>query len=143
MENEKKEFHIELDNPVEEPEKVEDINTTDEDKKLIVNGENAEHIIRDGKGILILKRPIEIDGEMTNRIYFNLDSVSPMKFREIVKKVEVKNRRPFIGQPDNDIDIQSELFAEAANIPAIKMRTEFSLKDFETACSVVRYFFAS
>lgn len=143
MENEKKEFHIELDNPVEEPEKVEATNTTDEDKDLIVNADNAERIIQDGKGILILKRPVEIDGEMTDRLYFNINSISPLKFREIVKRIEMKNRRPFIGQPANDIDVQSEIFAEAANIPAIKMRTEFSLKDFETACTVVRYFLAS
>ena len=129
MENEKKEFHIELDNPVEEPEKVEATNTTDEDKDLIVNADNAERIVQDGKGILILKRPIEIDGEMADRLYFNINSISPLKFREIVKRIEMKNRRPFIGQPANDIDVQAEVFAEAANIPVIKMRTEFSLKE--------------
>ena len=109
---------------------------------LVVNAENAMEIIKTGKGVLELSKPTDIGGEKVSSIYFDLSSVSAMKYRGIIKKVERQNRMQ-IPDPSKDIDVQMEIFAEASDIPVAELKTAITMKDLSQIETVVYYFLAA
>ena len=109
---------------------------------LIVNAENAAEIIRTGKGILELSKPTEIGGKTVSSIFFDLSGISAMKYRGIVKKIERQNRMQ-IPDPSKDIDVQTEIFAEAAGIPVAELKGSITMKDLSQIETVVYYFLAA
>ena len=106
---------------------------------LKVNGENAEAIIANGKGLFELSKPIDIDGKKSNSIYFDLSSITPRKYRDIVKGIEKKNRTP-IAQPASDMDVQIAVFSEASGVPVAILLSDLSIKDMNQICTVVYAF---
>ena len=109
---------------------------------LVVNAENAMEIIKTGKGVLELSKPTDIGGKKGSSIYFDLSSVSAMKYRGIIKKVERQNRMQ-IPDPSKDIDVQMEIFAEASDIPVAELKTAITMKDLSQIETVVYYFLAA
>jgi hypothetical protein len=109
---------------------------------LVVNAENAMEIIKTGKGVLELSKPTDIGGKKVSSIYFDLSSVSAMKYRGIIKKVERQNRMQ-IPDPSKDIDVQMEIFAEASDIPVAELKTAITMKDLSQIETVVYYFLAA
>lgn len=109
---------------------------------LVVNAENAMEIIKTGKGVLELSKPTDIGGKKVSSIYFDLSSVSAMKYRGIIKKVERQNRMQ-ISDPSKDIDVQMEIFAEASDIPVAELKTAITMKDLSQIEMVVYYFLAA
>lgn len=109
---------------------------------LVVNAENAMEIIKTGKGVLELSKPTDIGGKKVSSIYFDLSSVSAMKYRGIIKKVERQNRTQ-ISDPSKDIDVQMEIFAEASDIPVAELKTAITMKDLSQIEMVVYYFLAA
>lgn len=119
-----------------ENETAEETTTTD---ALKVNGENADEIIASGKGVFELSKPINIDGKKSNSIYFDLSSVSAIRYRNLVKTIERKNRTQ-IMQPAADIDVQIAVFSEASGIPVAVLKSDLSMKDMNQICTVVYAF---
>lgn len=109
---------------------------------LEVNADNAEEILRTGKGVLKLSRKMVINGEETDSIYFDLSSISAIKYRDIVKKVERSNKALVID-PTRDIDVQMAIFSEASGIPVAELKTGMSMKDVAQMNMVVYYFLAA
>lgn len=109
---------------------------------LVVNAENAMEIIKTGKGVLELSKPTEIGGKTVSSIYFDLSGVTALKYRGIVKKIERQNRMQ-IPDPSKDIDVQTEIFAEAAGIPVAELKGAISMKDLSQIETVVYYFLAA
>lgn len=113
---------------------------TEGSENLIVNTENIDEILKRGKGILKLKKEIEVNGQKTDEIYFDFSSMSGLQYRNIIKQVERKNKVSLQGQPAGDIDVQATVFAKAADIPVAIIMSDLSMKDF-ALMSTVTYAF--
>ena len=122
-----------------EPKKEETVETVNTDA-LEVNAENIDEIVKSGKGILKLSKEIEIDGKKTDSIYFDFSSMSGIQYRNIIRKVEKKNKTSLQGQPAGDIDVQTEVFSKASDIPAAIIASDLSMKDFALASTVTYAF---
>lgn len=107
---------------------------------LIVNAENVEEIVKSGKGVLKLKKEIEIDGKMTDSIYFDLSSLNGLQYRNIIREVEKKNKSKLQGQPAGDFDVQMAVFAKAADIPTAVLQSSLSMKEAALAATVAYAF---
>ena len=107
---------------------------------LEVNAENIDQIVKSGKGILKLSKEIEIDGKKTDSIYFDFSSMSGIQYRNIIRKVEKKNKTSLQGQPAGDIDVQTEVFSVASDIPVAIIASDLSMKDFALASTVTYAF---
>lgn len=113
---------------------------TEGSENLVVNTENIDEILKRGKGILNLKKEIEVNGQKTDEIYFDFSSMSGIQYRNIIKQVERKNKVSLQGQPAGDIDVQAAVFAKAADIPVAIIMSDLSMKDF-ALMSTVTYAF--
>lgn len=113
---------------------------TEGSENLVVNTENIDEILKRGKGILKLKKEIEVNGQKTDEIYFDFSSMSGIQYRNIIKQVERKNKASLQGQPAGDIDVQAAVFAKAADIPVAIIMSDLSMKDF-ALMSTVTYAF--
>lgn len=107
---------------------------------LEVNAENIDQIVKSGKGILKLSKEIEIDGKKTDSIYFDFSSMSGIQYRNIIRKVEKKNKTSLQGQPAGDIDVQTEVFSVASDIPVAIIASDLSMKDFALASTLTYSF---
>ena len=101
-----------------------------------VDGDTLLQIVKTGKGILQLYRPMP-DG--TESIYFDLMSVSHMKYMNIVTKVE-RMKKEKIADPKSDMEVQLEYFSEASSTPIADLRSGLSAKDGERVGTLVFYF---
>ncbi len=122
-----------------EPKKEETAEVVNTDA-LEVNAENIDQIVKSGKGILKLSKEIEIDGKKTDSIYFDFSSMSGIQYRNIIRKVEKKNKTSLQGQPAGDIDVQTEVFSVASDIPVAIIASDLSMKDFALASTVTYAF---
>ncbi len=75
---------------------------------LEVNAENAAEIITTGKGVLKLFKPAELGGKVTDSVYFDLSSVTALKYRQILRSL----KRP-VADPTKDLDVQLNVFSAA------------------------------
>ena len=125
-------------NAAADPEEV----GADRYEALEVNADNAQEIINTGKGVLKLSKKVELNGEETDSIYFDLSGISAIKYRNIVKQVERNNKRPVVD-PTQDIDVQMAIFSEASGIPVADLKTALSMKDAAKMNMVVYYFLAA
>lgn len=123
-------------------EKLTKVNEEASTDALVVNAENAAEIVRTGKGILMLSKATNIGGKETDSIYFDLSSVSALKYRDIIKKVERQNRMP-ISDPSKDIDVQIAIFSEASGITVAELKSGLSMKDIAQVGMVTYYFLAA
>lgn len=124
-------------------EKEKTLETTEETtdtEALIVNAENVDKIVESGKGILKLKKEIEIDGKMTDSIYFDLSSLNGFQYRNIIREVEKKNKTKLQGQPAGDIDVQMAVFSKAADIPTAVLQSYLTMKEMALATTVTYAF---
>ena len=122
-----------------EPKKEETAEAVNTDA-LEVNAENIDQIVKSGKGILKLSKEIEIDGKKTDSIYFDFSSMSGIQYRNIIRKVEKKNKTSLQGQPAGDIDVQTEVFSVASDIPVAIIASDLSMKDFALASTLTYSF---
>lgn len=122
-----------------EPKKEETAEAVSADA-LEVNAENIDQIVKSGKGILKLSKEIEIDGKKTDSIYFDFSSMSGIQYRNIIRKVEKKNKTSLQGQPAGDIDVQTEVFSVASDIPVAIIASDLSMKDFALASTLTYSF---
>ena len=94
-----------------------------------------------GKGTYKLERPLQIDGETKDSIYYDLPSVTPFHIEKIVKEEERKNGYPFI-QPMASTTIQIKIFSQASGIPTVILKSQLLNKDYMNVCNLVfSYFF--
>jgi hypothetical protein len=116
----------ELLEPDEILDQVKDKNDTNED---------AEE--EKASGILKLSKPFDVNGEKINQIEFDLDSVKPIQYINLIARLSKKEE---ISVPELNINVQIGYFSLACGIPVSDLKRMPSTKDFSVACSKVRSF---
>lgn len=89
-------------------------------------------------GILKLRKPIEIDGELTSEIAYDFESLTGDDVARAVKTLTQNGIQVMVAELDTNY--HAAIFAQAAGIDYLDVR-RFGLKDFTKACSLVRDFF--
>ena len=90
---------------------------------------------------LKLTKPFMYNGEALTEIEYDLDSVTPPRYKAIIRRLQKKN---VINLPELDMNVQQEYFAAATElqIPAL-MLNSLNIKDYMTMGQLVRNFFLS
>lgn len=105
-----------------------------------ITTENAVKMIKRGAGILKLRKPIDINGEKRDRVYFDLKKASPRKINEVTRKAQLAAGGQMVGDPMDDMEVQGRIFSIAANIPAPTVY-EMDSRDYNVVCGIIRRFF--
>jgi hypothetical protein len=88
-------------------------------------------------GILKLSKPFDVNGEKISQIEFDLDSVKPIQYINLIARLSKKEE---ISVPELNINVQIGYFSLACGIPVSDLKRMPSTKDFSVACSKVRSF---
>jgi hypothetical protein len=88
-------------------------------------------------GILKLSKPFDVNGEKITQIEFDLDSVKPIQYINLIARLSKKEE---ISVPELNINVQIGYFSLACGIPVSDLKRMPSTKDFSVACSKVRSF---
>jgi hypothetical protein len=113
-----------------------------DDNELLepVEDENDTTIVTDDEkvsGILKLSKPFDVNGEKISQIEFDLDSVKPIQYINLIARLSKKEE---ISVPELNINVQIGYFSLACGIPVSDLKRMPSTKDFSVACSKVRSF---
>ena len=113
-----------------------------DDNELLepVEAENDTAVSTDDEkasGILKLSKPFDVNGEKITQIEFDLDSVKPIQYINLIARLSKKEE---ISVPELNINVQIGYFALACGIPVSDLKRMPSTKDFSVACSKVRSF---
>lgn len=111
------------------------------DKELLENEEGKDIKETDenssGDGELILTQPFEVEGEKITKIEYDLSSVKPIQYLNLIKRLSKKEQ---ISVPELDINVQIGYFSMACGISVADLKRMPSTKDFSVACAKVRSF---
>lgn len=88
-------------------------------------------------GTYTLKKPFEVDGEMTNKINYDFDSVKPIQYKNLVARLSKKGQ---IAVPELDNSVQFGYFSLACGIPVSELMRMPSTQDYTVICAMVRNF---
>lgn len=92
------------------------------------------------ENVLVLKKPIMIDGEETKEIDFDFESLTGRNLEDVFKEA-IKNRHIISASYELDPVIGAMMFAEACNSAYMDIQ-RFGLTDYSKAASLSRdYFF--
>lgn len=88
-------------------------------------------------GTYTLKKPFEVDGETVTKINYDLESVRPIQYKNLVARLSKKGQ---IAVPELDNGVQFGYFALACGIPVSELMRMPSTQDYTVICSMVRNF---
>lgn len=91
-----------------------------------------------GAGVLKLSKPIEINGELTSEISYDLESLSGSDVQHAMRELTKRNIQVLVAEIDNNY--HAMLFSIASGL-AFEDLSRLSIKDYTKMCSVVRSFF--
>ncbi len=100
--------------------------------------ETKKENITEEKNVLMLKKPVDIDGEKVDKIAYDLDSLTGNDIERAI--TELGKKGVIVAMVETDQRYHAMLFAIAAGI-AYEDVTRLSSKDFVKATTVVRDFF--
>ena len=87
---------------------------------------------------LVLKKPIEIDGEMVKEIKYDLDSLTGNDVSDAIKMLAKHNT--VVVMTETDQNYHAAIFAIASDLDYLDIK-RLSIKDYNKACNIVRDFF--
>jgi len=87
---------------------------------------------------LILKKPVNINGELTEEIEYDLENLTGQDIQQIVR--DLNKRSIVIGAVELDVNYHAALFAQAAGLSFDDI-SNLSVKDYNEATVRVRNFF--
>ena len=92
------------------------------------------------ENVLVLKKPIMIDGEQTKEMYYDFESLTGRNLEEVFKEA-IKSGHLVSASYELDPVIGAMMFAEASNNAYMDIK-RFGLADYSKAASLARgYFF--
>lgn len=104
--------------------------------------EKTENIVKETKveesGVLVLKKPIEIDGEKVDKIHYDLDELTGNDIERAI--TDLGKKGVIVAMVETDQRYHAMLFSIAAGI-AYEDVNRLSLKDYSKATTTVRNFF--
>lgn len=87
---------------------------------------------------LVLKRPVEINGEMTSEIQYDLESLTGNDISEAIKMLAKNNI--VVVMTETDTNYHAAIFAIASGLDLADIK-RLGAKDYSKACNIVRDFF--
>lgn len=87
---------------------------------------------------LVLKKPVEINGELTKEIHYDLESLTGNDISDAIKMLAKQNI--VVVMSETDQNFHSAIFAIASGLDFADVKN-LSAKDFNKACNLVRNFF--
>lgn len=105
-------------------------------EKKITQEVIAEEEIAENK--LVLKKPVELNGETVTEIEYDLDSLTGNDVSDAIKMLAKHNIAVIMTETDQNY--HAAIFAIASGLD-FKDIQRLGLKDFNKACSLVRDFF--
>lgn len=87
--------------------------------------------------VLTLRKPITVDDEEKKKIEYDFDSVKPVQYINLVKRLSKKQQ---IAVPELDMDVQIGYFSLASGIAVSDLKRVESTQDFTKMCSLARDF---
>ena len=107
----------------------EDLELNMEDKEELEENQDA--------GVYVLKKPLTVDGENIKEIEYDLESVRPIQYKNLVKRISKKKT---VAVPELDMDVQLGYFSLACGIPVSELMRMESTQDFAQIQGIVRSF---
>lgn len=90
------------------------------------------------ENILVLRKPVEINGELTKEIPYDLDSLTGNDISDAIKMLAKHNIAVIMTETDQNY--HSAIFAIASGLDFADIKN-LSAKDYNKACNIVRDFF--
>lgn len=90
------------------------------------------------ENVLVLKKPVEINGEMTKEIPYDLESLTGNDISDAIKMLAKHNI--VVVMTETDQNYHSAIFAIASGLDFADIKN-LSAKDYNKACNLVRDFF--
>jgi hypothetical protein len=87
---------------------------------------------------LVLKKPVEINGEMVNEIKYDLESLTGNDVSDAIKMLAKHNT--VVVMTETDQNYHAAIFAIASDLDYADIK-RLSIKDYNKACNIVRDFF--
>lgn len=106
-----------------------------DDKQDEAETETVEE--RNGAGTYPLKGSFEVEGEKISGIEYDLTSVKPIQYMNLIARLSKKAQ---ISVPELDINVQIGYFSLACGIPVSDLKRMPNTQDFTVVCAKVRNF---
>lgn len=88
-------------------------------------------------GVVILKKPLILDGEEKTEIHYDFEDVRPIQYMNLLKRLK---KHKVITVPELDEDVQLGYFSLASGIPVSDLNRIDSVSDLTTMLALVRNF---
>ena len=103
--------------------------------EIEIKNEVAEEVT---ESVLVLKKAVEINGEVTNEIEYDLDSLTGNDIADAIKMLAKNNI--IVTLAETDSNYHAAIFAIASGLDLADIK-RLSAKDYTKACNTVRDFF--
>ena len=101
--------------------------------------ENLEPVVIDpNEEVLVLKKPVMIDGREVKEIKYNVEKLTGASIEKAIK--DLAKRKIGVVMPESDTLLHCQLFAYASNLDYTDIQ-RFSMSDYINAISIIRGFF--
>ena len=107
-------------------------------KEVVVATDEATEVVEQVGSVLELRKPILIDGEMTDKIPYNLENLTGYDIQHANKELSKRGMQVMVSELDQNY--HAMLFAIASGL-SFEDVSRLNLKDYNKMCSVVRDFF--
>lgn len=88
--------------------------------------------------VLVLRKPVEINGKMTSEIRYDLESLTGNDISDAIKMLA--KHEIVVVMTETDQNYHSAIFAIASGLDFADVK-RLSAKDYNKACNIVRDFF--
>lgn len=106
-------------------------------ENTMVNTENTNVVEIEGT-VLKLKKPVEINGELTKEIPYDLESLTGNDISDAIKMLA--SRGIMVTLTETDSNYHAAIFAISTGLDFSDIQN-LSAKDYQKACNIVRDFF--
>lgn len=90
------------------------------------------------ENVLVLKKPVEINGELVKEIQYDLDSLTGNDVSDAIKMLAKHNT--VVVMTETDQNYHAAIFAIASDLDYADVK-RLCIKDYNKACNIVRDFF--
>lgn len=101
---------------------------------------NCEILENEFENVLVLKRPVMIDGEEVTEIKYDTDKLNGGSIEKAIG--ELAKRKIGVAVPELDLTLHAQLFAYASNLDYTDIQ-RFSISDYVKVTSIIRNFFVN